>query len=217
MIVSFAYSAFSVYNWAAYGNCNGEDSDAFCVFNAFGNKATITLSDIPLNEFPSFGPNDAKIQIVEFGCYQCPYTLLAESEMRKIRSTYPNDVHITFIPAPVPHHYNAVRAAEAAMCADKDDKYWEYHDVLFNNQPKFNNSLSSDKVLDVLEGFGRVVGLGNNFDTCLAKGHAADKIQKASEYSINIGIEGTPTFYINGVKTKKSIKLVDVEKLIDKN
>ena len=62
---------------------------------------------------------------------------------------------------------------------------------------------------------GRSVGLNSSFDDCLAKGHAADKIQKASEYSINIGIEGTPTFYVNGEKTKKSITLADVEKLLD--
>ncbi len=217
MIVSFAYSVDGLYNWYVYGNCNGENTSGFCIFNvANGNNPSISLSDIPLGEFPSFGSKDAKIQIVEFGCYQCPHTKNAEAEMEKIREQYSDDVHITFVYAPTPHHYHAVRIAEAAAGADAEGKYWEYHKLVFENQDSLDNSVSSEQAVRKLTLLSQEVGVKNEiFKTCPASETTADIVKKASEYSVNLGITQTPTFYLNGKKLSKPITIDVVKNAIE--
>ncbi|NOR85623.1 thioredoxin domain-containing protein [archaeon] len=217
LIVSFAYSAVGIFNWVAYGNCNGENESGFCVFNVVsGTDATISLSDIPLDEFPSFGPKDAKVQIVEFGCYQCPYTKDAEVEMEKIRETYPNDVHITFVYAPTPHHYHAVRISEAAANADKEGKYWEYHKLIFENQDNLDNSITSEAVVRKLSLLAQDIGIKNEiFKSCPASETTSDIVKKSSEYSVNLGITRTPTVYVNGEKLDHIITVDEITDIID--
>ncbi len=129
-----AYSADGLYNYAVYGNCDGENSNAFCVFNAvIGDRNSIALSDIPLDEYPSIGPESAPVHIVEFGCFQCPYTKAAEDNIQEILEKYPNKVRHTFVYAPVPSHHNAFLAAEAAVCAGNEGKFTEYRQLLFEN------------------------------------------------------------------------------------
>ena len=218
MIVSFAYSAVGIFNWVTYGNCNGENISGFCIFNVIdGNNPSITLSDIPLDEFPSFGPKDAKIQIVEFGCYQCPYTKDAEIEMEKIRENYPNDVHITFVYAPTPHHYNAIRIAEAAAGAYAEGKYWEYHKSLFENQNNLDNSVSSKQAVLKLTLLAQEIGIKNEiFESCPASETTADIVKKSSQYALDLGITQTPTYYVNGEKLDQMITVDEIADIIDK-
>lgn len=218
LFASMAYSVDGLYNYAVYGNCNGDDSSAFCVFNlAGGDKATLSLSDIPLDEFPSFGPEDAKVRIVEFGCHQCPYTKSAEIEMKKIRETYPNDVRITFVYAPTPHHYHATRIAEAAAHANIEGKYWEYHDLLFENQDVLDNSVSPEQAATKLALLAQNIGIDDEiFENCPSGEKTADIVKRSSEYAVNLGITKTPTFYLNGEKLSGTIRLEDVARAIEK-
>ena len=217
LFASMAYSVDGLYNYAVYGNCNGETSNAFCVFNlAGGDKATLSLSDIPLDEFPSFGPDDAKVQIVEFGCHQCPYTKAAETEMKKIRETYPDDVRITFVYAPTPHHDHATRIAEAAAHANIEGKYWEYHDLLFENQNVLDNSVSTEQAATKLALLAQEAGIEEDmFENCPSEEITADIVKRSNEYAVKLGITKTPTFYLNGELLSNAITLEDVTNAIE--
>src|SRR5689334_21663796 len=80
------------------------------------------------------GPKDAKITIVEFSDYQCPYCSRAEPLMEQVLQAYPKDVQRVYKQYPLPMHPNAMPASRAALAAGKQGKFWEMHQKLFENQ-----------------------------------------------------------------------------------
>lgn len=214
MIASMVLSLQAVYNYAAYGNCNGKQG-GFCIFNAASGQNGLVLSDIPLERFPSIGPAGAPVRIVEFGCFQCPYTKAAEPEVKKILEKYPNDVRLTFIYAPTPHHYNAVYTSEAAVCAARQGKFSRFKDELFLKQEEHGNSVAPQDVLVSLKNIAKAEGLNTaEFEQCMASGSAAGEVQQSIDYAKRIGITQTPTFYINGKKLAGTISESDVKKAL---
>ncbi|MBU4246432.1 MAG: thioredoxin domain-containing protein [Nanoarchaeota archaeon] len=214
LLVSMYYSGLGLYNYAVYNNCNGQQGD-FCIFNAVsGQSEGFALSDIPLNEFPSLGPKDAPVQIVEFGCFQCPYTKAAKPELKKILEKYTGKVRFTFMYAPIPHHVNAIHAAEAAARAAEHGKFMEYHDALFQQQEEISK-LTPDEALIVFQNIAEDVGLNaTEFETCITSGSAFGKIQQSIDYANKLGISQTPTFYLNGKKLYGQITEADVKKVL---
>ncbi len=208
------YSGLGLYNYAIYGNCNG-DHGGFCIFNPLSEQSGgFELSDIPLDEFPSAGPENAQIQIVEFGCFQCPYTKAAEPELKKILEKYADKVRFTYMYAPIPHHANAIHAAEAAARADEHGKFKEYHDALFQQQEEISN-LTPDEALSVFQNIAQDVGLNaTEFETCISSGSTSGKIQQSIDYANKLGIKQTPTFYLNGKKLQGPITEADVKKAL---
>lgn len=87
--------------------------------------------DVKTGNSPTKGPSSAKITIVEFSDFECPFCGRAEPTTKQILSTYPNDVKLVFKNYPLGFHANAQKAAEAAACAADQGKFWEYHDLLF--------------------------------------------------------------------------------------
>ena len=88
---------------------------------------------VPL-EGPMKGPANAKVTIVEFSDFQCPFCGRVMPTLQQIEKNYGNDVRIVFIHNPLPFHPNAEPAAEAAIAADAQGKFWQMHDKLFANQ-----------------------------------------------------------------------------------
>jgi len=203
-----------VYNYAVHGNCNGPQG-GFCIFNPLSTQSGgFTLSDIPLDEFPSVGPKDAPVQIVEFGCFQCPYTKAAEPELKNILEKYAGKVRFTYMYAPIPQHANAIHAAEAAARAAEHGKFMEYHDALFLRQEEIS-ALTPDEALVVFESIAQDVGLNaTEFETCISSGSASGKIQQSIDYANKLGIKQTPTFYLNGKKLNAPITEADVKEAL---
>jgi len=216
MLVSMYYSGLAVYNYAVHGNCNGPQG-GFCIFNPLSSQsAGFALSDIPLEEFPSVGPKDAPVQIVEFGCFQCPFTKAAEPELKNILEKYGDAVHFTYMYAPIPQHVNAIHAAEAAARAAEHGKFMEYHDALFQRQEEINK-LTPDEALVVFQEIAQNIGLNaTEFETCIATGGASGKVQQSMDYANKLGISQTPTFYLNGKKISGPITEADVKKALGK-
>lgn len=105
--------------------------------------------------------------------------------------TYGNKVRIIYKDYPLPNHAEAFKAAEAAHCAGEQKKYWELHDVMFENQ----------RALDVpsLKQAARKLGLdGEKFDQCLDSGRHADNVRADYELGEKMGVNSTPTIYVNG-------------------
>jgi len=139
----------------------------------------------------SVGPSNAPITIVEFSDYQCPFCQRAEGSVKEVQKKYGDKVRLVYMDFPLPMHNNALKAAQAARCAGDQGKYWEYHDALFADQSKLDKAglkATADKLkLD-----------GKKFDECTAGDLHLDQIKKSQQEGSAAGIDGTPTFVING-------------------
>ncbi len=157
---------------------------------------------------PRLGKATAPVQIVEFSDFECPYCGGAAKTVHEIAAKYGDKVSVTFMHFPLPMHTNAPKAAEAAMCADDQGKFWEYHDRLFENQ----------RMLDPLSlvRFAGEVGLDPNaFQVCLDSGkHQAD-VERDVEAGRKVGMSGTPGFYINGINLSGALPLDVFSEVID--
>jgi len=89
---------------------------------------------IDLGESPSKGPEDAKVTIVEFSDFQCPYCQRGANVVESVLKDYPNDVRLVFKHLPLGFHQHAQPAARASLAAGRQGKFWEMHDMLFKNQ-----------------------------------------------------------------------------------
>jgi protein-disulfide isomerase len=144
---------------------------------------------------PAKGPSDAKVTLVEFTDYQCPFCKRHFDEvLPKIRSTYGDRIRYVTFNFPVTKiHPFAQKAAEAAECANEQGSFWIYHDYVFRHQSK----------LDVasLKRYARAVGLDRRrFDRCLESGASADQVAKDVAAGTSYGVTGTPAFFINGTR-----------------
>jgi len=149
---------------------------------------------VSVDDDPSWGPEDAPVTIVEFSDFQCPFCSRFFSETYpQIKQEYEGQVHFVYRDFPLTSlHENAQKAGEAAECADDQGKFWEYHDMLFNN-----NSALDDASL---KGYASQLGLDTSaFDQCLDSGKYTEEVQKDYQEGISYGVTGTPAFYINGV------------------
>ncbi|HVX94178.1 MAG TPA: thioredoxin domain-containing protein [Polyangia bacterium] len=147
---------------------------------------TIDVSDAPMKGSPS-----AKITIVEFADYECPHCKRLQPVLRQVEDEFHNDVKIYFKQYPLPQHTNARLAAEAAVAANKQGKFWVYQDKLWDKQdelsPAVIEKLAKESGLDVAK-----------FRQDLASDAVKARVQKDREQGEALGLSATPTVYING-------------------
>ena len=140
---------------------------------------------------PSRGPANAPITIVEFSDYQCPFCERAESSVKEVLEKYGDKVRLVYRDFPLGNHANAGAAARAARCAGEQGKYWNMHAEIFADQSK----LSAND----LKAIAKKTGVNQSqFDKCLDSGKYQAEIQKDFQAGQNLGVDGTPTFFING-------------------
>jgi protein-disulfide isomerase len=141
---------------------------------------------------PAKGPAGAPVTVVEFSDFQCPFCARVNPTLAKIQETYAGKVRIVFRDLPLLNiHKNAGHAAEAAHCANDQNKFWEMHDRLFANQQKLAPA-------DLKE---HAVALGLDaaaFNQCLDSGKYTADWRRDSEEASRLGLSGTPAFFING-------------------
>lgn len=156
---------------------------------------------------PSVGAETAKIQIVAFEDFQCPYSKAEISVIQAILQAYPKDVRFVYRNFPVPGHDDSELAAEAALCANDQGKFWEYHDLLFANQTSLP--------LDQLTLISQRVGLDTaTFNACLqSRKYQAQIIRDLSDAQ-GLEVQGTPTFFINGQKIVGAAPLEVFQKVV---
>lgn len=146
------------------------------------------------------GSINAKVTIVEFGDYQCPACGVAHPEVKKILSEYNGKVSFVFRNFPLPMHINADIAAEAAEAAGAQGKFWEMHDMLYEKQAEWSEK--SDARI-IFSGYAKSLGLDTKkFEEAITKNAFQSTIQKDIEDGNTLGVNSTPTFYVNGVKAE---------------
>ncbi len=177
--------------------------------------STLTLDsslqgDVPEGEFgatelatdddPNLGADSdhALLTIVEFADFGCPFSREASYVVRKI-AEHTSVVRYVYRDFPILElHENAGWAAEAGECAQEQDRFFDFHDKMFQNQ----FDLSPDK----LKQYAREIGLnGGVFDECLDSGRFRDEVEDDRAAGVAAGVRGTPTFFFNGVRIEGSI------------
>jgi len=157
---------------------------------------------------PARGPGNAKVTIVEFSDFQCPYCGAAYTTVEQLMQQYAGKVKLVFRQFPLPIHPQAEKAAEASLCAADQGKFWEFYDLLFKNQKK----------LDVsdLKAYAGSAGLdATKFATCLDSGEKKKQVDSDVEAGQAAGVNGTPAFFINGVFINGAMPIDEFKKVID--
>jgi protein-disulfide isomerase len=140
---------------------------------------------------PSSGPQDARVTIVEFTDYQCPYCHRAQGVIDEILGRYPGKIRFVHLDFPLDGHPGAVPAARAARCAGEQGRFWEYHRGL----------MTAPGPLDATDLAGRAAALrldGPAFAACLSSGRHDDAIQASLRQGEELGVTGTPAYFLNG-------------------
>lgn len=156
----------------------------------------------------SFGPANAKVQIVEFSDFQCPFCSKAADVVHQVKAKYGTQVHFTFRQFPLPMHPNAAGAAEAALAANSQGKFWEYHDRLFKNQQQLDRA--------GLEEQAKQVGINMaEFKKSLDEHKFAPTVESDKKLGEQVQVQGTPTLFINGAKIANPSSFEEVSAQID--
>jgi protein-disulfide isomerase len=169
-----------------------------------------TVAEPPLPEHlsidghPFKGDKNAKVTIVEFSDYECPFCGVFFSEtLPKIEQEFISTGKLKYVRRDFPlvsMHQNAMKAAEAAICAGKQEKYWEMHGRLFAHQNQLGRS-------DLL-GYAKAIGLNMGiFEQCFTAGQEA-MIRRDMEEGLTIGVQGTPTIFLGLRDGNNQIKIV---------
>lgn len=168
-------------------------------------KVTVDVGNSPV-----FGPKNAKVTIVEFSDFQCPFCSQAAKTVSEIKKHYGKKVQFAFKQFPLPMHPQAKPASEAALCVNEQstDKFWKYHDVLFENQKALDN--------ESLKKYAKQVGANMDaFNKCFGEHKHAGAVQADLEYGNKIGVRSTPTFFINGRLVSGALPFESFKEIID--
>jgi len=167
-------------------------------------RATIDLTGTPAR-----GTADAKVTVVEFSDFHCPFCRRVQPTLTQLLSKYPKDLKLVYKHMPLDQlHPQARRAAEASWCAQQQGKFWEYHDLLYDTGPD-----GSDATLSTL---ASRAGLDSSaYQQCMASGKAAAEVQKHVEEGAKYGVNGTPGFFVNGRFLNGAVPLETFVQVID--
>jgi protein-disulfide isomerase len=156
----------------------------------------ITRYDVPIDDDPIFGPEDAAITIIEFSDYECPYCRRWHQEVLPLLiEEYPDQLRFVYRDFPLTSiHSNAVPAAIAANCAGEQDAdaYWTYNERLF--------SMDLGLGAEAYQEYASEIGLDTDaFEECLDSNRYEEEVMADFEYASQLGVRSTPTFFINGI------------------
>jgi protein-disulfide isomerase len=157
---------------------------------------------------PSAGPKDARVTVVIFSDFQCPYSAQARRLLYRLRDLYPQTLRIVHRDFPLDQHPLAQGAAEAAHCADEQGKFWAYYDVLFENTTALEAAdlkrYATQAELDAAA-----------FDTCLASERPKKAVAEDQEAGKRFGVRGTPALFVNGMRLIGILPLPLMQSIID--
>lgn len=223
LFVSLGYSIYGGYNYYLYGNCYGpEDTGGFCIYNALGGEQFSKIHDRLEGEIvyptadddPSIGPKDAKVTMIEFGCYSCPYSREAQEVIKEVLKKYEGKIRFVFRDFPIEQsHTNANIHSEAANCALEQDMFWEFHEKLFTEQSVCAGTEDPESHIKEI---AKEVGLDTKkFNKCLDSRKYKEEVEKDFQDGLKAGVYGTPTFFINNRTIIGPKPLRAFEKIID--
>lgn len=148
-------------------------------------RAPISMKDVPVR-----GDADARVTVLEYADYECPYCQQIHPVLQRIEKEFKGKIAFAYKDYPLPMHPDAPLAAEAAHCAGAQGKYWEYHDVLFDKKQLGRDSLKA---------YARELNLDTaKFDSCLDTGQTKKIVNDGIAEAQSFVLQGTPTIMVNG-------------------
>jgi protein-disulfide isomerase len=166
-------------------------------------------SDVATDGFPAKGPVRAPVTIVEFSDFECPFCAALFPILKKVEANYGDRIRIVYRQFPLDDlHPHAQQAAEASLCANEQQKFWEMHDSMFLDRQNLTNAALKQKAaalnLDT-----------KTFNTCLDTAKYSDAINKDIQDGKVLGIAGTPGMFINGRVLLGTHSYEEIAKIID--
>lgn len=176
--------------------------------------------DVSEGHLPVLGNKDAKVTIIEFSDFQCPFckTLFDES-LAQIKKDYVDTGKAKFAYRHYPLtsiHPNAQITAEASECANEQGKFWEYHDQLFTYQADWE-ALTGEALNSKLSEYATTIGIdGTTLLSCVTSNKYADKVAEDIAAGNEIGVDGTPATFINGIRISGAVPYEEFKAEIEK-
>ena len=163
-----------------------------------------------LDGFPSKGDPDAKVTLVEFADYQCPHCRNAHQLLKQLLPQYLDRIRYVYLDFPINRSGISRKVAEGAVCADRQQRYWDYQDLAFERQAQLNEAAVTE--------MAAALKLDRQaFSACLQDPSTAEQVKRAEQQAIGAGVTGTPSFFINGhrVNVQNSLEQ-ELPMLLDK-
>ena len=172
------------------------------------NRILLDPVAIPIAGSPSKGPAQAKVTIVEFSDFQCPYCAVAVNKLNALLQAYPHDVRLVFKQFPLEIHSTAALAAAAALSAHAQGKFWPMHDKMY---AEFR-SLSRANILEWAKGLGLDPA---SFQAGMDSAKTQAAVQRDMNDGLRAGVQGTPTVFVNGKKYQGSLDVAAFRTVIE--
>lgn len=156
------------------------------------------------------GKKDAKVTLIEYSDYECPFCLRHEDTLNQLMKAYPNDVRLVYRNYPLSIHPQAQKAAEAAECAGAQGKFWEMHDEIFKANAAGSMSVATWKQA------AQTLKLDTNkFNNCLDSGEMAARVNQEEQEGAAAGVAGTPGTFVNGRLVEGAVPFASFKQIVD--
>ena len=151
--------------------------------------------DIEIGKSPVRGAKDAKVTLVEFSDFQCPYSQRAQPLIEKLLEAYPEDLRHVYKNFPLGFHKEALPAAKACLAADMQGKFWEMEELVFKNPKELKD--------EDLKGYAKEIGLDvERFEKDYKSDEVDKRVQEDKAEAKKAQVTGTPTLFLNGKRVK---------------
>lgn len=175
--------------------------------------------DVSNGQLPLLGDKDAKVTIVEFSDFECPFCKqMFDEALPQIKKEYidTGKAKLAFRHYPLTSiHPNAQKSSEAAECANEQDKFWDYHDQLFTNQADWA-SLAPAEALNKFVEYANTVGInGETLRECVSSGRMEENVKKDIADGDKVGVNGTPATFVNGMLISGAVPFEDFKAQIE--
>jgi protein-disulfide isomerase len=172
------------------------------------NRILLDPVEIPIAGAPFKGPAAARVTLVEFSDFQCPYCVVAVGKLNDLLQAYPRDVRLVFKQFPLEIHSNAAEAAAAALAAQRQGRFWPLHDKMYAEFRHLNRA-------NILE-WAKELGLNPaRLQADMDSAATQKAIQRDMDDGLQAGVQGTPTVFVNGKKYQGSLDLDAFRTVID--
>lgn len=158
--------------------------------------------------YPSKGPADAKVTLIEFGDYQCGHCRNSFMQLKDLLPQYEDKVRFVYMDFPINSSGISRKIAEGAVCADQQGQYWPFHTMAFQRQSALSENSPGQ--------FAEELGLdARKFAQCMALESTRQKVHASAEQAVAAGVTGTPTFFLNGIKLSDEDRARSFKALLD--